>query len=334
MPSLSQLAELPLDSSPLKPDSLPNSPIRRSPVRLDDPTTPSPTRTVAQTVQHKRPAEDMTQFATEMSRVHKLTKVDHDQLQTFAKYPQAEKLIFLAGSVLSLAHHQRLIAPSEALIVLPKKLQGKILDNASILILDSSIPAYRNEKIGPVKLLTDLVISHGVSWGFTDAMKGDRDQMKAVKDDIGGALTSRRNGVKHTILGSRGNDPAPGQTLRSDALNIVELTEALISQQKLLTLKIDVALCGRVALLRQVITEAPGNAYWTTVDTELANLRNKHPVAADLSRFIKRHVLDPDFKTYGSVDIPGLARASGSRPRRPQASLSAAASGSASTAAT
>jgi hypothetical protein len=85
MLSLSQLAELPLDSSPLKPDSLPDSPIRRSPVRLEDPTTPSPTRTIAQNVQHKRPAEDMTQFATVMSRVHKLTKVDHDQLQTFAK---------------------------------------------------------------------------------------------------------------------------------------------------------------------------------------------------------------------------------------------------------
>ncbi|KAJ7305500.1 hypothetical protein DFH08DRAFT_1089035 [Mycena albidolilacea] len=286
MPSLSQLAELPLDSSPLKPDSLPNSPIRRSPVRLDNPTTPSPTRSIAQTVQHKRPAEDMTQFATEISRVHKLTKSFHSPITSDSSH------------------------------------QGKILDNVSILILDSSIPAYRNEKIGPVKLLTDLVISHGVSWGFTDAMKGDRDQMKL------------RNGVKHTILGSRGNDPAPGQTLRSDALNIVELMEALISQQKLITLKIDVALCGRVALLRQVITEAPGNAYWTTVDTELANLRNKYPVAADLSRFIKRHVLDPDFKTYGSVDIPGLARASGSRPRRPQASLSAAASGSASTTAT
>jgi hypothetical protein len=97
-------------------------------------------------------------------------------------------------------------------------------------------------------------------------MKGDRDQMKAVKDDIGGALTSRRNRVKHTvcngqwltacidscllqILGSHGSDPAPGQTLRSDALNIVELTEALISQQTLITLKIDVALCRRVALL-------------------------------------------------------------------------------------
>ncbi|KAJ7839479.1 hypothetical protein B0H14DRAFT_3458727 [Mycena olivaceomarginata] len=209
MPSLSQLAELPLDSSPLKPDSLPNSPIRRSPS--------------------------------------------------------------FHSPITSDSSHQ--VKPP---IVLPKKLQGKILDNASILILDSSIPAYRNEKIGPVKLLTDLVISHGVSWGFTDAMKGDRDQMKAVKDDIGGALTSRRNGVKHTILGSRGNDPAPGQTLRSDALNIVELTEALISQQKLITHKMMWPSSGH--------HRGSGNAYWTTVDTELANLRNKYPVAADLSR--------------------------------------------------
>jgi hypothetical protein len=82
-------------------------------------------------------------------------------------------------------------------------------------MLDPSIPAYRNEKIGAVKLLTvrnlpscrfcslrlsqDLITTNGVSWGFADEMKDDRHQMKAVKDEAGGALTTRRNGIKNTV---------------------------------------------------------------------------------------------------------------------------------------
>jgi hypothetical protein len=40
-----------------------------------------------------------------------------------AQYAQAEQLIFLAGSIFSLAHHQRLLVPTDTPIVLPKKLQ-------------------------------------------------------------------------------------------------------------------------------------------------------------------------------------------------------------------
>ncbi|KAJ7796772.1 hypothetical protein B0H14DRAFT_3494448 [Mycena olivaceomarginata] len=331
---MSERAELLLDSSPLKPDSVAGSPTAEpgSPVRPDDPTTPSPTCTVSRSTQNKRPAEDMTQFATEVSRVHKLTKVDHKQLQTFSKYPQAEQLIFLAGSIFSLAHHQRLLVPTDTPIVLPKKLQGKILDYASIVMLNPSVPAYRNEKIGAVKLLTDLITTNGVLWGFTDDMKDDCHQMKAVKDKAGGALTTRQNGIKNMITASLGDAPPLGETLRSNTLNIVELTEALISQQKVKTIKIDVALCGCVAVLRQVVTEDPSNKYWTTVDSELENLQVKYPDPVKMSKFIKKHILDPDFKTYGATDIPGLSRPSASRARRPQASASAVASGSGSVA--
>ncbi|KAJ7854421.1 hypothetical protein B0H14DRAFT_3449624 [Mycena olivaceomarginata] len=51
-----------------------------------------------------------------------------------------------------------------------------------------------------------------------------------------------------------------------------------------------------------------------------------------LPKFIKKHMLDPDFKTYSAADIPGLSRPSASRTHRPQASASAVASGSGSVA--
>lgn len=84
---MSERAELLFDSSPLKPDSVAGSPTAEpgSPVCPDDPTTSSPTCTVSHSTQNRHPAEDMTQFATEVSHVHKLIKVNHEQLQTFSK---------------------------------------------------------------------------------------------------------------------------------------------------------------------------------------------------------------------------------------------------------
>jgi len=173
----------------------------------------------------------------------------------------------------------------------------------------------------------DLIKDNGVSWGFTVDMRADRDQIKALKDEIGSVLTPKRNAIKNTILASLGSDPSEGEILRPDALNVVELADTLTSQQKI-SAKVDVALCGRVALLRKIVTEEPGNRYWTTVDSELANLRAKHPNATNLSKFIKRYILDEDFKIYGSVDIPGLSRSSHSRRQATVPSTSAVASGS------
>ncbi|KAF8147590.1 hypothetical protein K438DRAFT_1944102 [Mycena galopus ATCC 62051] len=332
MPTLSDLSELSLDSSPLKPASEPGSPSRQN---SPGPRSDSPTPMTPRATQHKPPAEDMTQFAAGVARVHKLNKVNHDQLQTFAQYNQSEQLIYLAGSVFSLAHHQRLLKPADAPVELPKKLRSKILEHSSILLLDASIPAYRDEKIGPVKLLMDPIDAHGVSWSFTDEMKGDRDQMKALKEEIGGVLTPKRNGIKNLILGSLGNDPAPGETLRPDALNVVDLADAITSQQKDTSLKVDAALCGRIALLRKVLTEDPTNKYWTTVDTQLAQLRVKYPDTIKLSKFIKRYILDIDCETYGSATIPGLAATSKARaPAAVQANAVASGSRSAATVAT
>ncbi|KAJ7846977.1 hypothetical protein B0H14DRAFT_3454039 [Mycena olivaceomarginata] len=127
---------------------------------------------------------------------------------------QSSSFFYVAGSIFSLAHHQRLLVPTDTPIVLPKKLQGKILDYTSIVMLDPSIPAYRNEKIGAVKLLTDLITTNGVSWGFADEMKDDRHQMKAVKDEAGGALTTRRNGIIRFVSSSTAGASRPTTSIK------------------------------------------------------------------------------------------------------------------------
>jgi hypothetical protein len=84
--SFDDLMDMPLDSSPLKPLSPP--PVvsaahgSRVPSRSES---PSPMGSVIPPVQCKCAAEDLTQYAGEVSRAHKLVKTDHDDLALFAK---------------------------------------------------------------------------------------------------------------------------------------------------------------------------------------------------------------------------------------------------------
>ncbi|KAJ7649283.1 hypothetical protein B0H17DRAFT_1102331 [Mycena rosella] len=311
MPSMSDLLSMPLDSSPLKPDSPTSSPKSSGTSLPADPSSPSPAQRAPRANQRKRPTEDMTQFAGEVSRANKLVKVDHDQLQIFAKSDRAEQLILLAGSLLSLVHQQRLLHPADSPIVVPKKLRNKILEHASILLLDASIPAYVDKKIGPTKLLMDLVILNGSAWGFSTEMAADSDQVKAVTLEITNTLTTKRHAMKSIIGGSLGGDPVLGGTLRSDALNVLDLANSLV--QKVTKVKLDLPLCGRIGFLRKTISEGNDNRYWITIDIELAEMRGTYPDAKKMSRFIKQYILDPDMKRYGTVDLATIGGASGRR---------------------
>ncbi|KAJ7101130.1 hypothetical protein C8R44DRAFT_988398 [Mycena epipterygia] len=289
--SFDDMMNIPLDSSPLKAPSPRSSTATGSPVP-SRPESPSPLATLP--TQRKRTAEDMSQFASEVSRKHKLAKVDNDDLTKFAKLGRDEKMIFIAGQLLSLGHHQRLLQPVEADWTLPKRLQGKIESKAADLLIDSSIPAYRDDKIGPSKLLMDLVVLNP-GWGFTLEVQGEKSAIDA------------RNIIKTAISGSLGSDPiVEGIKLRPGALNIVVLATSILNKLKIKTTKVDLRLCGRIAVLRKLISENNDNKYWGDVDTKLANVREIYPDPKKQSRFLKKAMLDPDLEVYGIVDLNSL----------------------------
>ncbi|KAJ6539804.1 hypothetical protein DFH09DRAFT_1396885 [Mycena vulgaris] len=230
----------------------------------------------------------MSQYAGEVSRPNKLVKADHDELIQFSKSGHPEQMLFLAGRILALAHHQKQLQPAEAPWVMPKRLQDKIDERAAILIGDCSIPAYRDDKIGPPKLLMDSVLANP-GWGFTSAMKDVKAAVDVVSSYISRALTSKRNVVKSTILSSLGSDPTDGTLLRPGALDIVEL--------------------AKLILLKLKIRAKNDNKYWGDVDTKLASVRQRLTDPVKQSKFIKQMMLDPDLQSYGVVNLTDLSAA-------------------------
>ncbi|KAJ7832376.1 hypothetical protein B0H13DRAFT_2370955 [Mycena leptocephala] len=186
--------EMPLDSSPLKEPS-PRAPAAPSTVR-STPESPSPVGTTI-----KRRAEDLTQFAGEVSRAHKLAKSDHDDLARFSKLGQGEQMVYLAGQLLALGNGQKLIQPAAQDWKVPKQLAAKIESKCRTLVADSTIPAYRDDKIGPSKLMMDMVLANP-SWGFPSELKDDTYAVDAVGSLISKTLINKRNIVKTTVRSS------------------------------------------------------------------------------------------------------------------------------------
>ncbi|KAJ6508187.1 hypothetical protein C8R45DRAFT_1207935 [Mycena sanguinolenta] len=305
---MSEIVDMPLDDSPLKAPSLPRtSPPGSRAQSPSSPGTPSPPQAPF-VPRLKRPAEDLAQFAGEVSRAHKLKKEDHDALIGFSALGREEKLVSLAGQLFFIAHHQRLIQPTANEWKVPRKLTDKLNGQAGSLMADPSIPAYRDAKIGPSKLLTDMVFANP-SWGFGAELANEKHAVDALGTAISVVMGSKRNIMKNVILGSLGSDPVNPEVnaLRPGALNIVELAQAILLKLKVKTVKLDIRMCGRIAVLRQLISENDDIKYWTGVDKELASVRTKHPDPVKQSKFIKKYVLDPDFQTYGVVDLTSLA---------------------------
>ncbi|KAJ7861999.1 hypothetical protein B0H14DRAFT_2741092 [Mycena olivaceomarginata] len=309
---MSDTFDMPLDSSPLRATS-PQSP--GSPSPLPAPVVP----------RLKRPAEDMSQFAGEVSRAHKLKKEDHEALIGFSALGRGEQLVSLAGQLLAIAHRQSLIQPAAKEWKVPKKLMDKLTTQAGPLMVDPSIPAYRDTKIGPAKLLTDMVLVNP-SWGFGTELRDEKHAMDALGTAVSGVLTSRRNLVKNTILGSLGSEPEDPNisVLRPDALNVVDLAQAIIVKLKVKSVPLDIRMCGRIAILRQLVSESDDTKYWTNVDKQLAGIRASHPDPAKQSKWIKKYVLDPDFQTYGTVDLTSLATGASVHVGRPSTAPPAA----------
>ncbi|KAF9455589.1 hypothetical protein BDZ94DRAFT_1316075 [Collybia nuda] len=138
-------------------DQVASSPVQPSPERPFSspfPSSPSPMSRVSAGCigSRKRPCEDMTQFATTISRAFKLQKHDQDELNLFTKYDPKEQQIWLAASMLKVRERQEAMTPPDVIYTIPKNIENKIEHYSFVILLDPTIAAYIH-KDGPVNML-------------------------------------------------------------------------------------------------------------------------------------------------------------------------------------
>ncbi|KAF9466215.1 hypothetical protein BDZ94DRAFT_1252361 [Collybia nuda] len=291
-----QVASSPVQASPEQPNtpsSFPSSPCPASGTVLSYPES------------RKRPLEDMTQFASTVSRSFKLQKKDRDELNMFTKYDPIEQQIWLAASMLKVQEQQATMTPPDAIYVIPKNLENKIEHYSFVILLDPTIASYIHQD-GPLKMITDL-LDQNPSWGLTPAVKDNKSKYDVIVTRVCGRLTSRRYDIKKILGDSLGKISAGlDGNGRVDATDIVTLCQALVKIYRSANITVTVQLCARIAFLRYLIAEKPTGRFWEGVDKELLSTRTDLPSAARQSRFFGS-LLKLDRETYGDADLDELS---------------------------
>ncbi|KII82863.1 hypothetical protein PLICRDRAFT_684816 [Plicaturopsis crispa FD-325 SS-3] len=236
------------------------------------PTSSVPPSSLSAVNSRKRPTEDTEQFVVNISRRIKLRGCDQEELRKFSKLTDAEQSVWLAAHVL-----QAIVAsdtvPYDAIYEIPKRTEAYIDMQVFRILTDPSLPRYHGTN-GPVKLLTEKVVDNP-SQGVTQAVKDDKSKWDVILRRMRERLTDRRYDIKALIVSSIGPDPRPDDAPhRPDAMNIMVLCENLAAIYRPSEIVIDIALCARVAFLRQMAREYPNDPkYWSKVDAKLDSIR-------------------------------------------------------------
>ncbi|EDR05763.1 uncharacterized protein LACBIDRAFT_302464 [Laccaria bicolor S238N-H82] len=283
-------------------------------------TSPCPSRRA--TITRKRPAEDNSQFANAIARSIKLQKTDHDELIVFSKLSPAEQSIWLAARSLKLSEQQTNLNPPDLQVVynIPKKIESKIVQQSSIIIMDPSISAYLTGEV-PVKILLELFEKNS-SWGLDATIQEDKSKYDTIVSRIRKKFTGHRNIMKVVIGGSLGKVDSTDELgkRRIDAQNIVDLCdEILVKSHKKSKLVVTVPLCARVAYLRAMYTEPRTFSikdqkeltYWEDVDLDLSRARTAYDTPKKLSKYFAI-ILKRDRALYGDTNLDNLPTESSS----------------------
>lgn len=299
----------------LRRDISSSPPVPSSPSELSNqlpPESSSPTQgtPIPPSNPRKRSFQEFGQYALSVSRSMKLPKTDSDELTRFAKLDSEEKLIWLAAYSLKMAGNQALASAPNVVYNLPKALENNIDHYSFVVLMDPTIAAYINTKIGPAVILQGLLEEHP-SWGLTPAVKADKTKFDTIMARVRDKLTKRRAEMKKVLARSMGTEDhtqeaEPGEPLpRIGAQNIVELCEELVDIYKRADMAVSVPLCARVAFLRHVLKLGNGANYWDTVDTELKSTRDALLDKSKQSKFFQK-ILDLDRNTYGQAQLAGI----------------------------
>ncbi|KAJ7730506.1 hypothetical protein B0H14DRAFT_3616773 [Mycena olivaceomarginata] len=266
----------------------------------------------------KRPAEDVTQLASTVSRKIKLNAEDRESVSRFAKASPEEQQLLSYGQLLKLSTQLAAIHPSNAMYTVPALLKSKISKHSARTVLNSGVSAYKADLA--LKAVETVLLNHP-AWGYTKTVKGDVSKNKVVKRLIQKDLTDVRHDIKKTIGDSMWLPSAPKVKRTFEKLaepgNIITLCEALVSMPSVKAANIPVTfdMLGRVAVLRAVLIKYPDEVtYWDKVDRRLERIWNhgkNNPT--EISRAIGK-ILAEDQRLHAVADVEPIRAAAAQAP--------------------
>ncbi|KAJ7778813.1 hypothetical protein DFH07DRAFT_766014 [Mycena maculata] len=268
----------------------------------------------------KRHAEDMGQYADQVSRKLRLAPEAQEELKNFSQLSGPQQSVWIAARMLDTKTQVSALVPAESVYHMPIGLEGHVDKTSFLALIDHKAPNYVNKANSPKARVLAYLEKHP-SWGLTVQVKHDKSKFDVISLRVRDKLTAFRNLIKSAIEESLGTarDPlevlAPGEATRVDAIDIVTLCQRIlaIGAKVAPDVKVSMEMAARVAYLRfhyqtQVDAGRPkAPRFWSDVDTGLTEIRTTATggSAEGMTRLFSR-ALNDDLVMYGPVGLDYL----------------------------
>ncbi|KAF7420757.1 hypothetical protein PC9H_011275 [Pleurotus ostreatus] len=314
MSTVDDYLNMDLTSSPIRPSHIPSGSPSIPPTSPSRSTSPIPHIELpdqlapqSMSLTRKRPAEDDSAFIAKTARSHKLAKSDTEELTLFSKHTPGQQRVLLAASLLSIHSKLAKIDPPNAVYAVPSRLVKKMDMIMYRVLLDPSLPAYLTDEIPLKKSLA--LLENNTSWGLTKEVKDCENKMHTIATMMRKKFNTGRHDIKGLLISSVGNPHPDDPSRQSDSLNIVELSDSLITLNEKSVTSTSVELCARVAFLRLAASEKKntGGSFWKILDTKLVDACKRYQTPQTISKFFGK-ILEDDLKKYGTVNVHQAVR--------------------------
>ncbi|KAI0368157.1 hypothetical protein BV20DRAFT_969451 [Pilatotrama ljubarskyi] len=257
----------------------------------DEPSTSSPF-TPSPALRHGTTSanRNLVAVARRLGGQKKLRSEQMRELEDFAADSLSAQNIKLFGQMLALENKldKIIVAQPPFQVMKDSELWINLVAYSQAVFFSSKLAAYK----GPTALNHVLDIVKRMRFGIPRGLEHNSASWDKVVHAVQGILTQIRGAVKKEF--KKGADLADHK-MRP---NIFKLTEKLLSKT---SCRITIPVMARIALMRTVYYQEPGDDFWDRVDSHLQRVLRKGDTPEKLTRAFKL-ILDKDRKDHGGGD--------------------------------
>ncbi|KAI9064036.1 hypothetical protein FKP32DRAFT_1685488 [Trametes sanguinea] len=233
--------------------------------------------------------QNLAALARRLGTQKKLKLEQRQELEEFAGDTLTVHNLKLYAKLLSLENKVDKIVACAPPFQVSKSLTMNILTYSTAVFFSSKLPAYKGQI--PRNHVLDML--KRLRFDLPPGIENNPADWGKVKTCVQDTLTQIRGATKKLLKKS-----IVSHTDTTKNLPIFDLAQAIVANTD--DIKVTIPLMARVALMRGVFMEYPGEGFWDQVDAHLNALRERAGTPEQLVHAFK-HILKADRKKHGSL---------------------------------
>ncbi|KAJ7860942.1 hypothetical protein B0H14DRAFT_3134710 [Mycena olivaceomarginata] len=217
------------------------------------------------------------------------------ELQVLAQDPPLLRELKVVATLLAVSNELSKLVTSKPAFEVSADLKTNLFKYAPAVLLSSKTKIYKGNAVTDILLAIVKKFRFDVPAGL-EKIPADWAKVTAAAQYT---LTQRRSKIKKAIRSSLKPNDKGVYGPAAEHQNIYDLAQAIVKDTQC---TINVVLCARIALMRQVYLKHPDGDFWDQLDDRLDEIRNEAKNDAKKLTRGFRHVLTQDQDKHGAKD--------------------------------